>query len=280
VTLAELDAVTKRFGAVVALDHVSLAIEAGSTVALLGPNGAGKSTLASIVLGLRTPDAGRVRVAGRDPRDHRARHALAAMPQETVFPQTLRVAELAAFVAAHYRAPAPVQDVLAEFGLEALAARQAGGLSVGQRRRLALALAFVGRPDLIVLDEPTAALDGEGRRTVWAAVRAARDRGATVLVATHQLDEADAVATRVIAIDRGRVVADGPPAEVKRRAGGARIHYRNTAAGSTDDEWITVAAVDAGAEVRRLVLSGERLEDLEVRPLTLEEALDALGGRS
>jgi ABC-2 type transport system ATP-binding protein len=281
VTVAEVEAVTKRFGPTVALDGISLSLYAGSTVALLGPNGAGKSTLASILLGLRAPDRGRVRVAGRDPRDHRARRAVGAMPQETLFPQTLRVAELVDFVARHYARPSSVDAVLSEFGLGSLAARPAGALSVGQRRRLALALAFVGRPALLVLDEPTAALDGEGRRTVWAAVRAARERGAAVLVATHQLDEADAVATRVVAIDRGRVVADGAPADVKQRAGGARIRFRARggpaiAGMRVEDGWVTLHVRDAGAAVRELVLAGEALAQLEVRPLTLEEALDAL----
>jgi ABC-2 type transport system ATP-binding protein len=280
-----LTGVSKRFGATVALADVSLAIEEGSTVALLGPNGAGKSTLSGIVLGWRTADTGSVRILGRDPRDHRARAVLGAVPQETLFPQTLRVRELLEFVARHYPEPLPVADALEQFGLDSLAGRQAGGLSVGQRRRLSLAMAFVGRPRLLVLDEPTAALDRDGRRVVWTATEAARAHGCAVLLATHQLDEAEAVATRVVAIDRGRVVADGAVAEVKRRAGGARIRFRATEAPAVDgarldDGWAVIETVeDSGAVVQRLVTAGIALPELEVRSLTLEEALEKLGSR-
>jgi ABC-2 type transport system ATP-binding protein len=280
-----LTGVSKRFGATVALADVSLAIEEGSTGALLGPNGAGKSTLSGIVLGWRTAGTGSVRILGRDPRDHRARAVLGAVPQETLFPQTLRVRELLEFVARHYAEPLPVADALEQFGLDSLAGRQAGGLSVGQRRRLSLAMAFVGRPRLLVLDEPTAALDRDGRRVVWTATEAARAHGCAVLLATHQLDEAEAVATRVVAIDHGRVVADGSVAEVKLRAGGARIRFRATEAPAVDgarlDEgWAVIeTAEDAGAVVQRLVAAGIALPELEVRSLTLVEALEKLGSR-
>jgi ABC-2 type transport system ATP-binding protein len=272
------DSVVKRFGQILALDRVSLAIDGGTTLALLGPNGAGKSTLAALSLGLRAPDTGTVRICGRDPRDHQARRAVGAMPQDTLFPQTLRVGELVEFVASHFGAPMRVEEALAEFGLAELAARPAGALSVGQRRRLALTLAFVGRPDLLVLDEPTAALDAEGRGAVWSAVRAAHERGAAVVVATHQLDEADAVATRIVALDRGRVVADGTPAEVKNRAGATRIRYRANGwpppVGATvSDGWVTLDVPEPGVAIRQLVDAGRALGQLEVRPLTLEEAL-------
>jgi ABC-2 type transport system ATP-binding protein len=282
VTVAVLDRVTKRFGGIAALDDVSLSVEAGSTVALLGPNGAGKSTLAGLLVGLRRPDRGAVRVEGRDPRDHRARVVVGSVPQETTFPQTLRVVEVVEFAARHFPQPRKALDVLDEFGLVGSARRQVGGLSVGQRRRLSVALAFVARPALVVLDEPTAALDREARRAVWAAVRAARERGCAVIVATHQLDEAEAVATRVVAISRGRIVADGSVGDVTRRNGAVRVRYRADRAPPFDgarieDGWAVIQAQDAGTVVRELVLAGIQLEGLEVRALTLEEALDAAG---
>ena len=277
-TVALLDGVTKRYGRTTALDDVSPTFESGSTVAFLGPNGAGKSTLASLLLGLRRPDCGRVEIGGLDPCNPRARRLLAAVTQESAFPQTLRVREVVEFARRHFSHARPAAEVLGEFDLTQLERRQVGGLSVGQRRRLAVALAFVARPLLLVLDEPTAALDGDGRKTVWRAIDAARERGASVLVATHQLDEAEAVATHVVAIDRGRIVTAGDVEAVKRTAGGARIRFRSDGrpapvGAHVVDGWVELATRDAGVTVRQLVAEGELLDGLEVRPLTLEEAL-------
>ena len=279
--VAALEGVTKRFGPVTALDDVSLQIERDSTTALLGPNGAGKSTLAALLLGLRRPDCGSVLLLGRDPRDHRARRLLGAAPQEVAFPQLLTVREVLALVGAHFDHTS-ADDIVSVFGLSRLLRRQTGGLSGGQRRRLAVALAFVGRPRLVVLDEPTAGLDGEGRRAVWDSVRAARGAGAAVLFATHELDEAEAVATRVVALDQGRPVADGTAAAVKSRAGLTRIRFRAASPPRMrpeprwQDGWVELDTVDAGATVADLVAAGIPLLDLEVRPLTLREALDVL----
>jgi ABC-2 type transport system ATP-binding protein len=267
VSVAAFERVTKRFRDVLALDALSLAIEPAELIALLGPNGAGKSTLVSLLLGLRRPDAGSVRLLGRDPRDHGARAAVGATLQELEFPATLRVRELVDFVAAHFPRGRNPHELLAEFGLDVVARRQAGGLSGGQRRRLGLALAFVGRPALIVLDEPTASLDGEGRAAVWRAVHAAREQGAAVLVATHDLAEAELVAHRVLLLDRGRLLVDGTVAAVKARAGVSRIRYRSR------NGVVTLDVADPGAAVARLVAAGVPLHELEVRPLTLEEAL-------
>jgi ABC-2 type transport system ATP-binding protein len=272
-TVVSLESVTKQFGATVALDDVSFAIGTGAVVALLGPNGAGKSTLISLVLGLRKPDAGTIRVNGRDPRDHVVRAAIGAAPQELAFPETLRVRELVRFVASHYPASANPDELLEEFGLAGLALRQVGGLSTGQRRRLGLALAFAGRPQLVVLDEPTASLDADGRQTVWRAVAARCSAGASILVATHDLNEAEAVAGRIALIDRGRLVIWGTLSEVRARAGLTRIRYRDAAG-----PLVTLEVADAGAEVARLVRAGVVLDDLEVRPLTLEESLARLRG--
>jgi ABC-2 type transport system ATP-binding protein len=279
--VAVLEVVTKRFGPVVALDRVSLALEAGSIVALLGPNGAGKSTLSSLLLGLRRPDAGTVRVLGLDPRDHRGRAAVGAALQDMGFPQSLRVAEVVELVDRHF--PRCRADVLEGFGLSRLLRRQTGALSTGQRRRLAVALAFLGDPSLVVLDEPTAGLDPEARRSVSGAIRDARRRGAAVLLTTHHLDEAEEVASRVVAIDRGRTVADGSVSEIKARAGRTRIRFRGSEvpphmAASVEDGWVTMQTADAGETVARLVHAGVPLRDLEVRPLSLEEALAGIAG--
>jgi ABC-2 type transport system ATP-binding protein len=276
--VAELVGVSKRFGEIRALDRLTMSIAPQSTVALLGPNGAGKSTLVSLLLGLRRPDGGTVRVLGRDPRDHRVRVSIGAMPQELLYPGTVRVGELAAFVAAHYPSPAEPARVLEEFGLASIARRQAGGLSGGQRRRLGLALAFVGRPALVLLDEPTASLDSHGREAVWRAIRTAREDGRAVLFATHDLHEAEAVAERVVLLNGGRLVLEGTVVDVKARAGGARISYTSD---QLPDEVgahrlngrVCFDADDAAAALAELFRRGASLRDLEVRPLTLAEAL-------
>ena len=158
-TPVTLTGVTRRFGSTVALDDVSLTVRPGEIVGLLGPNGAGKTALLSLVEGLRRPDSGTVRLFGLDPREPAARVRLGTTPQETGLPPNLKVSEVVDFVAAHYPDPVPTDELLATFGLTELAGRQTGGMSGGQKRRLAVALAVVGRPDLVLLDEPTTGLD-------------------------------------------------------------------------------------------------------------------------
>jgi ABC-2 type transport system ATP-binding protein len=284
VTVAEIDAVTKRFGDVVALERLSLTVEAGSTVALLGANGAGKTTLISLLLGLRRPDVGCVRVLGRDPRAPAVRRAIGTALQDVGVPATLKVEELIRFVAAHFANAAPIGELLARFGLEGVATRQAGGLSGGQRRRLALALAFAGRPPLVILDEPTASLDPDGRAAVWAAAGAVRDDGGTVVVATHDLHEAEVVADRVVVVDAGSVVADGSPRALAARAGTTRVAYAGDRAPPGFPEArrergrVVLDVLEPGRAVAALVRAGVELRELEVRPLSLEEAIARLQG--
>ena len=193
-------AAEKRFGAKVALAPLDLTIEQGELVALLGPNGAGKTTLVSLVTGLRRPSAGTVRLFGSDPRDWRARVRLGTTPQQMDFPPTL-------------------DELAVRFGLDDVLQVQNGSLSGGQRRRLALALAFANAPALVVLDEPTTGFDVEARRGAWDAIAAFAAAGGTVALTTHYLEEADALADRVIVLARGEVVADGSPQSLKDRAG-------------------------------------------------------------
>lgn len=215
---AELRSVTKRFGAVNALDGVDLRIGQGEVLALLGPNGAGKTTALSLLLGLRRPDAGSAELFGRDPRDPSARAHVGATPQDSGFPPTLRVAEIVDLVRAHFTDPAPGEELLVRFGLSDLRRRQAGGLSAGQRRRLALALAFAGRPRAVFLDEPTVGLDVEARLAAWGQIEQYAAGGGTVLLTTHHLEEVERLASRVVLLARGRVVAAGSVAELAARA--------------------------------------------------------------
>jgi ABC-2 type transport system ATP-binding protein len=215
---AELAGVEKRLGPNRALAGVDLALQEAEVLALLGPNGAGKTTAVGILLGLRRPDAGTARVFGGDPRLPDARRMLGSTPQDVSFPPTLRVREVIELVRAHYEAPAPLEELVERFGLARLAGRQAGGLSSGERRRLALALAFAGQPRAVLLDEPTTGLDVESRRAIWAHVREFSAGGGSVLLTTHSLEEAQALASRIAVIHLGRVVATGTVDDLRGHA--------------------------------------------------------------
>ncbi|MDQ5820804.1 MAG: ABC transporter ATP-binding protein [Actinomycetota bacterium] len=282
--LAALRGVSKRFGATEALRDVDLELREGEVVALLGANGAGKTTAISILLGLRRPDSGSARLCGLDPRLPAARRGIGVTPQELGFPPTLRVDEIVAFVRAHYAQPRTAEEVIDRFGLADVRRRQSGGLSGGQRRRLSVALAFVGNPAVVVLDEPTTGLDVESRRAVWDVIGEFARAGGTVLLTTHNLDEADALARRVVVMSEGSVIADASLGEIKAHVGLRRILLRPQtlpALGgvirSTDEEGRLVLYVDdAGPVVQELVHVGANLDQLEVLPVSLEEAFIAL----
>lgn len=207
--------VSKRTGDLIVLDDVTLSVERGQCLALLGPNGAGKTTLISLITGLRRPDRGHVSLFGRNPRDWRARRRLGVVFQETGFPPHLRVRELIEFVAAHYHGGVGRGDLLARFGLTPLAARETGRLSPGQRRRLAVALAFAGNADLLVLDEPGTGLDVQARESLWEELRRHSGAGGSIILTTHQVEEVNGLAHEVIVLDRGQVRATGPIAQLR-----------------------------------------------------------------
>jgi len=285
-SVCRLHEVTKAYGATTALHGVSLELGAGEVLALLGPNGAGKTTALSLLVGLRRPDSGTARLFGEDPRRPSARRHVGVTPQELDFPGTLRVVELLDLVRAHYPQPAGTLDLLRRFGLEAIARRQAGGLSGGERRRLAVALAFAGRPRALFLDEPTAGLDVAARRRVWEEVRAFAASGGAVLLTTHDLAEAEQLASCVCVIHRGRILVDGTLAEVRAVAGLTRIRIRAGALPSVPgiarherhDGQHTLFARHADEVIRALVLGGVTLDGLEVLPAGLEEAFVAMTG--
>ncbi|MCS5718526.1 ABC transporter ATP-binding protein [Herbiconiux sp. CPCC 205763] len=250
-TLASLENVTRRFGAVTALDDVSLDIESGSIVGLLGPNGAGKSTLLSLLQGLRAPDAGTVTLFGSSPRDARTRIRLGCTPQETALPDPLRVGEVVDFVGAHFPDRVPTATLASRFGFDDLLRRQVGSLSGGQKRRLSVALAFVGRPQLVLLDEPTTGLDVDARRTLWNALRREHASGTTVVVTSHYLEEIEALAERVVVIDGGRVLADDDLGRVLAQVGVTRVSLALPAAGAQDARGGAGAASSAMASDAR-----------------------------
>ena len=225
----EAHGLVKTYGALTAVAGLDLVAERGTVVALLGPNGAGKTTTVELCEGYRRPDAGTVRVLGLDPvRDGRLlRPRVGVMPQGGGAYPGVRAAEMLRLVAACAAEPLPVGWLLSTLGLDAVARLPYKRLSGGQQQRLALACAIVGRPELVFLDEPTAGLDPQARRLVWELVGALRSDGVTVLLTTHLLAEADALADRVVIIHRGRVVAAGSPAELTGAGGdGHQLRFR------------------------------------------------------
>lgn len=283
-TLARTVDATRSYGGVTALDGVSLDVPSGQLLGLLGPNGAGKTTLLQLLTGLRRPTSGTVQLFGGDPWDPRRRAQLGMTPQETGLPPTLRVREVVDVVAGHFADPVPTAELLDRFGLTDVARRQTGGLSGGQKRRLAVALAFVGRPRLVLLDEPTTGLDVDARHALWDAVRTYHAAGGTVLLTSHYLEEVEALAERVVVMDRGRVVADGSLAQIRSAVPSRRVRFRapevpdlpGVDGRRSDDEHHELWTSDADTLVRRLVTSGAEFTGLEVSSASLEEAFVAL----
>ncbi|MBO3748683.1 ABC transporter ATP-binding protein [Streptosporangiaceae bacterium NEAU-GS5] len=215
----------KTYGDVIAVDGLDLTIPVGSTVALLGPNGAGKSTTINMLLGLTRPTAGDIKIFGGTPDEAVSRGQIGAMLQEGQLIPELTVAETVDFIRRLYPEPLSLDDVLQLADLTSLAGRRADKLSGGQTQRVRFALAVAGAPRLLVLDEPTAAMDVESRRRFWESMRSYASLGRTVLFATHYLEEADENSDRVIVIARGRVVADGTAAEIKAGVGGQNVVF-------------------------------------------------------
>ncbi|MDP9049715.1 MAG: ABC transporter ATP-binding protein [Acidobacteriota bacterium] len=215
-TVASLDRVTKRYAnGVVALDNLSLTLRRGEIVALLGPNGAGKSTAVKLMMGLSSPTAGSARVFGDDPRQTATRMRTGVMLQIGRAPEMLRVREHINIFRGYYPKPMAYADLVHAAGLEGIEERMFGELSGGQRQRVLFTIALAGDPDLIFLDEPTVGLDIESRRGMWVQIRSLAARGKTVLLTTHYLEEADALAHRIVVINKGLMVCEGTPAEVK-----------------------------------------------------------------
>lgn len=283
-----LSQVTKRRGATQALDGLDLIIRPGQCVALLGPNGAGKSTSVALLTGRLHPDAGQVRLFGGDPRDIDTRGRMGVMLQEAGLPHTLTVSEQVDLFRAYYRRPRPLEEVLRLAGLEGLENRRCGALSGGQQRRVQFAMAIAGRPDFLVLDEPTTGMDIDARRGLWAAVRAEIARGAAVLLTTHHLDEAEALADRIVVIDHGRVIADGTPEAIKSQVSAVAIRCRTRLADadlaslarvtglSRDGGRVTLLTTSATATLRELLARDETIDDLTVTGASLEDAVTGL----
>jgi ABC-2 type transport system ATP-binding protein len=283
-----LEEVCKNYGEVRALRNVNFAVRTGEVVALLGPNGAGKTTAVKLLLGLMPPNAGRVRVLGGDPTNPENRMRTGAMLQVGRVPETLRVREHIDLFSSYYPKPLPLKKVVVAAGLEKFVDRKFGDLSGGQRQRVLFALAICGDPDLLLLDEPTVGLDVEARRTLWDEIRNLVERGKTVLLTTHYLEEADALADRIAVINQGAIIAEGAPAEIKTQTSGKRIRCVTSLgvaslrqiSGVTevkeDREAIEIHALEAEPVVRELLKLDPGLSGLEITSAGLEEAFLAL----
>jgi ABC-2 type transport system ATP-binding protein len=279
--LAELRDVHKAFGERRVLAGASVTVERGEVVALLGRNGAGKTTAIRILLGLRRPDAGRARLGGRDPGDPAARLILGWAPQESDLPETLRVSEVIDLVRSHYPQPVPRSELAERFGVGDLLRRETGGLSGGQRRRVVVSLAFAGDPRLVVLDEPSSGLDRAARTALWQAIRSSAAAGRGILLATHDLAEAGALATRVVLLEHGRAAVDGTVDDMRRTRGGTRVAIQRQTlrppvhadATVTSGDRLVFLTRTPGALIRELVEAEADLDELEVAPLSLEQAL-------
>ena len=221
--VATFAGVSKCYGSVQALANFNLEVRGGELVALLGPNGAGKTTAIKLLLGLARPSAGKVSVFGGDPSQTETRLRVGAMLQVGRVPETLRVREHIDLFSSYYPKPLPAEEVLAIAGIEDIRDRKFGQLSGGQKQRVLFALALCGDPDLLFLDEPTVGLDVEARHLLWDQIRKLLQRGKTVLLTTHYLEEADALADRIVVINKGTLIAQGTPAEIKACTAGKRI---------------------------------------------------------
>ena len=278
-------------GPIRAVRGIDVSVARGETVALLGPNGAGKSTTIDMILGLVRPDGGSVSVLGRTPGDAVKEGLVGAMLQTGALIRNLTVRELVAMAAALYPRPLAVDDVIELVGLDAVAGQRTQKLSGGETQRVRFAVALVGDPQLLILDEPTVAMDVEGRRAFWQAMRRLASEGRTLMFATHYLDEADANADRAVLLARGIVVADGPTTEIKGKVGTRTI--RATLPGVDESELgavdgvdsvlrhgdaVTLICSDSDRAIRELLARHEQIRDIEITGAGLEDAFLRLVG--
>ena len=286
--VASLESVSKQYPGSRALDGLSFALHPGEIVALLGPNGAGKTTAIRVLLGLTRQTGGRAELFGRDPRDRQARMRAGAMLQVGRMPESLRVREHIELFRGYYPQPLPLAEILRIAGLAPIQNKLFGELSGGQKQRVLFALALAGDPDLLFLDEPTLGMDIEARRALWTEVRALAARGKTVLLTTHYLEEAETLASRILLLKQGRLLAEGTPAALRARAGASRIRCRTavpepalralpgvTAAVREGQRWTLTTDLPEQA-LRILFARDQTLGELEVSPIPFEEAFLSL----
>jgi ABC-2 type transport system ATP-binding protein len=286
--LAELAGVTKRFGNIVALDGLDLDVRRGELLALLGPNGAGKTTAISLLLGLQQPDAGSATLFGQSPLRIETRRQVGVMMQDVTLAPELRVRELIDLVASYYPAPLATNAVLDMTNTTPIANRPYGKLSNGQKRQAQFAMAVCGRPKLLFLDEPTVGLDIQAREMLWSTLRGLIGDGSSIVLTTHYLEEAEALADRVAVLAKGRMIASGTVSEMRALVVRKRItcsaavpaeqiaKWPGVESASRDHQGLHITAANAESVVRRLLDADPDLQDLEVRRAGLAEAFTEL----
>ena len=281
--------VSKHYGSLKAVDGLSLELYPGETVALLGPNGAGKSTSLDMLLALRKPTAGKIRMFGQDPYHAVKSGSVGAMLQSGGLMPEVTVGELVTLVAGLHPRPVPVPTTLRRAGIADIADQRVDRISGGQTQRVRFALAIAGECDLIVLDEPTTAMDVETRQRFWAQMKEEVAEGKTLLFATHYLEEADQAADRILVINRGRLLADGTPEDIKKRAGAKRMSFRLPGANEaallglpgvvsleTRHDLVHIQTEDSDATLYAVLDAGHRPTEIEVGSLGLEQAFLAI----
>jgi ABC-2 type transport system ATP-binding protein len=286
--IARLQNIVKTYGRLAALDGANLEIRRGELLALLGPNGAGKTTAIGLLLGLIRADAGTVELFGRDPQRIEARRRIGVMLQNAALPPTLRVGELLRLTASYYPSPRPLAETAEMAGVTELLRRPYAKLSGGQQRSVQFALALCGRPELLFLDEPTVGMDIEIRQKLWVAIRQLIVEGCSVLLTTHYLEEAEALADRVCVMAHGRMIHEGTVEALRSRVALKRIRCISTLDVELVRSWQEVSEVrsegsrlhittaDAEAVVRRLLHTDVQLSELEVQRAGLADAFTEL----
>lgn len=286
--VASLSGVVKRYGALTALDGLDLMLHRGELLALLGPNGAGKSTAISLLLGLLRADAGQVELFGMDPQEIDARRRIGVMLQSAALPLTLRVSELLRLTMSYYPAPRPLEESAQLAGIADLLPRRYGALSGGQQRRVQFALALCGRPALLFLDEPTVGMDIDARQKLWLAIRRLLAEGCAVVLTTHYLEEAEALAQRVVVLGKGRVLSEGSVDALRSRVAITRIRCVSDLDAAALLQWPRVSHAERDGMhlhvhtdtpeqvLRRMLDADPALSELEVRRAGLAEAFTEL----
>lgn len=284
----KIEKLHKSYGPKAALDDLSLVIPKGKVTAILGPNGAGKSTLIKCLLGLSSPDGGSVEILGGQPGELAVRERTGVMFQEADLPDRLTPREHIALFASYYPEPLAVDDIIEQCQLAAFADKKYGALSGGQKRRVQFALAVAGQPDLIFLDEPTTGLDTEARRSLWQVIRGLIERDKTVLLTTHYLEEAEALADRIVILNQGRVLADGDADQIGQMQGASIIKFRTSAAReaipplaaamevTVKGRHTLVKTSDATQTLRSLLALDIDVSEITVSNVSLEDTLSKL----
>lgn len=283
-TLARLDNVSKRYGKITALNGLNLSVHAGEILALLGPNGAGKTTAVSLMLNLVEPDSGKVSLFNQNPQELAARQRIGVMLQSAELPETMRVSELIELTQSYYPHPRDLKEIAEMAGISNLLKRPYGKLSGGQQRRVQFAMAICAKVEILFLDEPTVGLDIEAREAMWVSLRKLVAEGCSIVLTTHYLEEAEALANRVMVIAQGSVIAEGTVESIRSRVALRKIRCISSLDISTIKQWphidsaiqdgqyLTIQTMDAETVARRLLNEDAGLKQLEIKRAGLAEA--------